>query len=218
MNNWFWGLAVLLLTIGAIALVFWPLRRQRHAWLLGPILLVCVGMMYWHWGSWSGVWAYEQQQKQQQKAQALLRTIKSPDALIQRLQAHLAVHPRAAKGWYLLGRLYASQHRWQDSLDAFSKAYEIKPTDESISINYAQGLFARQNPQQDAEARKILITVLKRHPQQMDALAMLAIDAQTHHDRQGALDYWQRLLPLVPQHSEEANVIRKSIVRLKAQP
>ena len=217
MTDWVWGLTgVVLLTTAALAVVYWPLRQQRHVWMMGPILCVCVGLAYWQWGSASAVWMHQQHQQQQQKAQALLSTIKSPQALVQRLQAHLATHPRAAKGWYLLGRLYASQHQWQESLDAFAKAYDIKPKDEAIAINYAQGLLTRQNPQDDALARKILRVVLQDNPKQMDALAMLAIDAQAHNQRQDALQYWQRLLPLVPQQSEEANAIRKAIVTLRA--
>ena len=128
-----------------------------------------------------------------------------------KLQQHLAIDPSSARGWYLLGRLYASQHLWEKSYQALGKAYELKPQDDLIAVNFAQSLFARQNPEDDALARKILTATLVAHPQQADALLMLAIDAQHRHATQEALTYWRRLLILVPDSSPEAESIRKTI-------
>ncbi|HVT62763.1 MAG TPA: tetratricopeptide repeat protein [Legionellaceae bacterium] len=216
MNDWLWRLIVIfLLTLMACTLMVWPLRKQRGIGFLLSVGLALVVCAYGYWGAWSAWMSHETSQLKQQKAQALLRTIKSPEVLIQHLQMHVAKHPKAARGWYFLGRLYASQHRWTDSLAAFSKAYALDPNDESTALNYAQGLWRSKNHVDQEKARNIVKQVLQRNPHQVDALAMLAVDAEIHAQWRAALDYWQRVLSLLPPQSAEANDIRKNIVRLR---
>jgi len=211
MINWI-SLGVLLLVSGlAVVMAVRPLRKQRYVWMVAPLLLGAAGLGYWYWGAWQAQSEFIQRNDRQRAAEALLPTIKSPEVLIKKLQQHLAIDPSSARGWYLLGRLYASQHLWEKSYQALGKAYELKPQDDLIAVNFAQSLFARQNPEDDALARKILTATLVAHPQQADALLMLAIDAQHRHATQEALTYWRRLLILVPDSSPEAESIRKTI-------
>ena len=192
-------------------MALWPLRKQRYVWMVTPLLLGAAGLGYWYWGAWQAQSDFIQRNDRQRAAEALLPTIKSPKILIEKLQKHLAADPSSARGWYLLGRLYASQHLWEKSHHALGKAYELKPQDELIAVNFAQSLFARQHPKDAVLARKILTATLEAHPQQVDALLMLAIDAQHRHAKQEALTYWRRLLILVPDSSSEAKSIRKTI-------
>lgn len=46
--------------------------------------------------------------------------------LITEIQAHLQIDPNSSKGWYLLGKLYASQNRIAEANAAFAKAEELK--------------------------------------------------------------------------------------------
>ena len=195
----------------ALGLALWPLRKQHHIWLMAPFLLSVVGLGYWYWGSWSAQAAFVHRNERQQAAEALLPSIKNPQVLIEKLQHHLAANPRSARGWYLLGRLYASQHLWDQAHHAFGQAYALNPDDELIAVNYAQSLLARENSTDEASAKHILTTTLKTHPQQADALLLLALNAQRRHATEEALVYWRRLLLLVPESSPEATSIRKTI-------
>ncbi len=205
----------LLVTGFALVLVYWPLRKSRISWLLAPLLLSTAGLGYWYWGSWQAQAEFTNRNARQQMAEAWLPRIKSPEVLIEKLQKHLASNPRSARGWYLLGRLYASQHSWKKAHDAFSKAYTLQSDDELIAVNYAQSLFMRQNLNDDELARSILKNALAEHPQQADALLFLAMDAQRRHVIQEALIYWRRLLLLVPESSPEAAKIREAINELR---
>jgi cytochrome c-type biogenesis protein CcmH len=198
----------------AVSLAIWPLRKQKIAWLLGPLFMIGVGSGCWYLGSWQDALRFMQREARQQDAEVLLRSLKSPDALIKRLEKQVEGHPNSAKGWYLLGRLYASQRFWEKSLAAFTKAYQLNATDELIAINYAQSLFIRQQHGDDELARKVLRAVLDRNPQQGDALMLLAMDAQRQHHTAEALKYWRRLLLLVPASSGDAERIRKTIHEL----
>ncbi|MCX7090880.1 MAG: tetratricopeptide repeat protein [Legionellales bacterium] len=205
---------LLLVTSCALILVYWPLRKQRTVWLWILCVLGLAGLGYWYWGSWPAQARFTRHLEREKAAEIMLRTVKKPGDLIATLQQHLQKNPRSARGWYLLGRLYASQQIWDKAHAAFAKAYELKPHDDLIAVNYAQSLLARRQGDDAAVARGVLSAVLKRHPQQMDALMLLAIDAQQRHAVQEALAYWRRLLILVPDQSPEADSIRKAIHEL----
>lgn len=214
MFNWFYSLLFFIVTGSALILALWPLRQRRIVWLLAPILCCAAGLGYWYWGSWRAQATFEQHKIRQQAAEKLLHTIKDPNVLVEKLQDHLQAHPRSARGWYLLGRLYASQHLWDQAHQSFATAYGLKPDDELIAVNYAQSLFTKRNAQDDESARNILRKLLASHPQQGDALMLLAIDAQRRHANQEALMYWRKLLLLVPDDSPEAGKIRETIQEL----
>lgn len=215
MINWLTLFFATLMTSFAVTWAVWPLRKYKNVvWISVPLLCGIVGLGYGYWGSWQAQTAFVQRNERQHAAETLLRTIKSPDVLVEKLQQHLTAHPRSARGWYLLGRLYASQHLWEKSYQAFATAYELNSHDALISVNYAQSLFAKQNPADDELARKILKTTLLEHPQQGDVLMLLAMDAQRRQAPQEALMYWRKLLLLVPESSPEADSIRKAIKSL----
>lgn len=205
---------IVLMSAFALGLAFWPLHKQKYNLLIMPFLLAAACLGYWYWGSWQAQAEFLRRNERQHAAEALLPGIKNPQVLIEKLQQHLAANPRSARGWYLLGRLYASQQLWEKSYQAFGKAYELNSHDDLIAVNYAQSLLARENPDDEEAARKILKTTLAEHPQQADALLLLALNAQHRHATEEALTYWRRLLLLVPEPSPEAASIRKTIHEL----
>lgn len=214
MLNGFSILSLFLISGCALIIALWPLRQRRIVWLLAPLLCCAAGLAYWHWGSWQAQTKFTQHTLREKEAEKLLQTLKSPDILIAKLQTHLQKHPGSARGWYLLGRLYASQHLWEKAHQAFAKAYQFNPNNELIVVNYAQSLLNTHQQQDADQARSMLKKLLETHPQQADALMLLAIDAERRHVSAEALLYWRRLLLLVPDASPEAETIRKRIQEL----
>ncbi len=217
MSDWQIATLSMFITGFALGLVYWPVRQHKMAWLSVPIALCMAGLGYWYWGSWQVQTAYTQRMARLQAAESILHTIKSPSVLIEKLEQHLYQHPRSVRGWYLLGRLYASQRMWDKSHAAFARAYALDTKDVSIAVNYAQSLLFRKRSNNQELARKILLKTLQQDPQQKDALMMLAIDAQQRHANQEALTYWRRLLVLVPDSSADADTIRKAIRQINSQ-
>ena len=206
---------MILVTGCALSLVAWPLRTQRWigVGLLGALIVVGAGYAYW--GAWSAQQRFIRQQEHEQAATAMLRKIKNPSELMSQLQQHLSKHPHSARGWYLLGRLYASQHHWEEAHAAFRKAYHLQPDHAQIAVNYAQSLLTRRQNGDVNLAKHILKNILEKQPHHMDALLLLAVEAQERHAVDEALSYWRRLLILVPDDSPEAESIRKAIHDLK---
>ena len=147
----------------------------------------------------------------------MLKTINSPQELIDKLRAKLDDSPKSAKGWFLLGRLYSSQKDNPNALKAFTKAYQFQPHEDEFAVNYAHSLWQQNNQQFTPQIKKIFNALLIKNPNQPDALSMLAMDAFVSHAYEDAINYWQRLLLLAPSKSEEAKAIRKAIAKAQEQ-
>lgn len=215
MNDKWLFLGFILLIILGLVVACYPLRRSKKLILtLTPVFMVSASAGYWHWGAWEDWDAFKQQQVKQQQVKAVLATIKSPDELIDKLKKRLDDSPESAHGWYLLGRLYASQNQWRQARDAFNKSRNLKP-DEQTEVNYLQSLWQINNQQFDGEIRTILQGLLQKNPQQPDALALLAMNAYLEKDYKTAIQNWQQLLDMAPEQSEEAQSLHKAIVKAR---
>jgi len=214
-----WSLVCLLagLTFLVSVVLVYPLRRHFiFSILLVPVIFIMVSVGYYYWGGFAQWRQYVHRYNSQEQAQKVLQSIKTPQELINKLRARLDDSPKSAKGWYLLGRLYSSQNDRQNALNAFTKAYQFKPDDEQYAVNYAHSLWLVNNQQFTVQITEILTHLLKNNPKQPDALAMLAMDAFESHAYEDAISYWQRLLKIAPQQSEEAQAIRKAIAKAQA--
>lgn len=217
MDKWLLiSLAILLLL--ALPVALYPLRASKKSlFIIIPLMVCSLTLAYWQWGALPQWSEYQQQQEKQKKIVALMQTIKGPEQLIAKLKASLRANPNSAKGWYLLGRIYASQGEWLDAKAAFEKAYQLNPADETIVVNYGQSLWQLNQQQFNDTIRTIFNGLLQKNPQQPDALAMLAMDAFGSKNYQSAIDYWQKLLKLAPEHSEEAQMILKAIAKAQGE-
>ena len=204
------------LVVLALALVMHPLRRQPWAYALLPLLVALLLLAERQWGGWSARWQFQHQLALRQQAQAMLGSRQGRESVIQQLQDRLRQDPQSARGWYLLGRLHLGQGSWGLAVSAFARAHALQPDDEAISINYALSLAAANHQRWTPEARALLNQVLAKNPRQPEALSLLAAEAFEQHQDQQAIDYWQRLLALLPAQSEEAALLRKAMARATA--
>lgn len=202
------SLSVLILL--AIAIIIYPYKGtfKRLQFMIVLLFAICVSVGYWQWGGWQGLTEYNRQQ-------AALKSFKNPQEIIDKLKQHLNASPTSARGWFLLGRLYASQNQWSEAVDAFNQAHLLEPNNEQTTVNYAQSLWQNNHQIFNATIRALFLSILKANPNQPDALSMLAIDAFQEHDYSTAKQYWTHLLSLVPPNSEDAKAIRKAIKRSK---
>ena len=206
--EWLLGISFLLFGLFALGLMVWPFRKRNVVKALGVGVLV--GMMavmaYVYWGDWGAVGRLASMER--------LSRMK-PDALIATLKIKVAQTPNNPQGWYLLGRLYVGQEQWPLALDAFKKAHDLNPNDALVTINYAHTLWVLNQQRLTRASRSLYEGVLQQNPNQPDALIMLANDAYHHKKFTMAIEYWQRLLLLLPVDSKEAQDIKKTITFIK---
>lgn len=208
----FIGLGVFLCT--ALGLACYPLRKHRGLIImLAPMLLLFVTSIYWFWGGGLVFHEHFVAERNQQRVKDVLASMRSPDELIDKLKVRVQQQPSNPKGWYILGRVYASQGKWKEAMSAFAAAIKLDPQDEKIQVNYAQAVWQSNQQKFDETVRGLFVEILKNNPNQADSLAMLAMDAFMRHDYSTSIDYWQHLLKLVPQDSNDAQTIRKAIAK-----
>lgn len=210
------GFAILLIV--ALMIACYPFRRSKQGLAcIIPVFIIAAAMGYWRWGAWSALETFSKQQARKQQIKTLLATIKGPDELVQKLKSRLNDSPESARGWYLLGRLYASTNQWQEASEAFKKSRELNADDELVQINYIQSLWQLNQQQLSPAIKQLLAEVLKKNPQQPDALAFLAMDAYQQGNFKIAIGYWEQLLKMAPEQSEEAASLRKAIAKARQQ-
>lgn len=149
----------------AISFALFPLRKSWLSWFaIALIVLIFSSVSYWHWGAWSALQRYHQQQAQQKRAQVLLKSMKGPEGIIQALQVKLNKQPESAHGWYLLGRLYASQQQWPQANHAFKLAHRLEPENDQTAVNYAQSMWQVNHQKFTPKIRNLLKAVLQHNP------------------------------------------------------
>ena len=140
-----------------------------------------------------------------------LKTLGSRKAIIAKFKNILTHNKNDAQGWYLLGRVYASDGQYQAAAKSFANANALKPEDEKIILNYAQALFFANHNQLPPKARHLLKLVLGQDPANPVAINLLATDNYMHKHYQKAKSYWQALLPYFPKDSNDREMLLAAI-------
>ncbi len=137
------------LSVGLIALLFiaisfsiYAFRKAKVACVfISTLLVIAASLMYWQWGAYNDILLLEKKQQQQVLVAEALKQYKGPEEIIAKMETHLAEKPDSAKGWLLLGKLYASKKLFEKANNAFSKAYALEKNNPEISINFMESQY-----------------------------------------------------------------------------
>jgi cytochrome c-type biogenesis protein CcmH len=132
-------------------------------------------------------------------------------AMVARLEAHLKANPDDGQGWALLGRTYAALERFQESVDAYSRAALRSPKDAQLLADYADALAMARGQTLEGEPEKLIARALEADPKNMKALALAGTLEFNRKRFTAAADYWRRMLPQVEPGSEDARIIQGNI-------
>ncbi len=154
---------------------------------------------------------------------ALVRQAESPhlsaqqvEAMVQRLAEKMRENPNDVEGWKLLGRSYAALGRFDQAVEAFSKAAAAAPRDPDLLADFADVLAMAQNQKLDGEPEKLVKRALELDPNHMKSLALAGTAAYERKDYAAAATYWQRMLPNVQPGSEDERVIQQNVNEARA--
>ncbi|MBA2649086.1 MAG: hypothetical protein H0U75_05690 [Legionella sp.] len=211
-----WILVGLLLVQAVIfsAICLYPLRSKPTLCMVSfPMVLLLILVAYYHWGGYTSLKQYIHKQKTLESVKTVLKTIKDPQELIDRLKSKLDNTPKSAQGWFLLGRLFNGQNDTKNAYEAFAKAYQFNPNKETYAVEVAFSSWRLNNQHITPDIQKILNKLLQDNPNQADVLSMLAMDSFFQKKYSQAILYWQKLLDLVPPESKEAGALRQAIAK-----
>ena len=127
------------------------------------------------------------------------------------LSTKMREEPDNEFGWLLLGRLNVALGDSNAAYIAMDRAYKLAPLNTSIVTGYAQALMLSDDPEQNNLARKILMELKQEKPNDIEVLSTSAFMALENQDYLGAIEQWQRMLPLLAGQPDRIKMIEGSI-------
>lgn len=160
-----------------------------------------------------------------QKAQSAAQTVVGADGepvhdqiaqMIAALEQRLADDPQDAAGWTMLGRSYLFLERVDLARPALEKALALNDSDPQVLVDYADVLAMTGDGTLEGRPMELIERALKIDPNSQKGLWLAGTAAYERGDLPHALEYWQRLLRLVPPGSDAALAMQNNIAEVTA--
>lgn len=173
-------------TLGVLAWVLWPLRRQRALAWAAIVLVLGVGVLALY--RLVGTPAALQQSAATAPSQSL------EDAVLE-LQAELERNPNQPEGWALLARSQAALGNPIAARDAYARAVQLAPDEPALLVDAAESR-ALADPQRrfDEQAVAWLRRALERDPSTSRATWFLGVSQRQSGQNAEAARTWESLL------------------------
>ena len=184
-----------------------PLRVSRLGKplpILAALLVPVLGLgLYLHFGASDKV----------ELAREFARPPTSMEDMTQRLERAVAAQPDSAEGLYFLGRTYMAQDRPADAVKMFERTLALAGRQPELLGQLAQARYFASGKQWSPEIQALTDEALKADPKEVTSLGLLGIAAFEGERYQQAIDYWQRLLELLPANDTSRSALEGGIKR-----
>ncbi|WP_448682111.1 c-type cytochrome biogenesis protein CcmI [Pseudomonas nicosulfuronedens] len=181
-------------------------RLGRAAPLVVALVLPFLALgLYLHWGASDKV----------ELAREFATAPKSMEEMTSRLERALQAQPDSAEGWYFLGRTYMTQNRAADAAKAFEQAARLSGRQPEVLGQWAQALYFAGDKALSPQVRDLADEALKKDPQEVTTLGLLGIAAFEDEKYADAIDYWGRLVAVLPQDDPSREAIAGGIERAR---
>ncbi len=137
-------------------------------------------------------------------------------ANIEKLAERMKQNPNDAQGWLMLGRSYLMQERFSDAAGAFAHLTTLNPKDANAWADYGEALALANNQNLAGKPTEAINRALDIDPKHQKALDLAGSAAFQAGEYQKAIDYWEKLLKILPAGSEELKSITQQITKTKA--
>ena len=137
-------------------------------------------------------------------------------ANIEKLAARLKQNPNDPQGWTMLGRSYMMQERFADAAGAFEQLTKLNANDASSWADYAEALALANSQNLAGKPTEAINRALQIDPKHQKALDLAGSAAFQAADYEKAIEYWERLLKILPPGSEGLKQITEQISKAKA--
>ncbi|WP_330960751.1 c-type cytochrome biogenesis protein CcmI [Photobacterium sp. 53610] len=194
-------------------------------WLLLPGVLVIIGVSYGLYhivGNQQKVAVWQEtvsrlpqltQKLMVQNAEPL--TDEEMNDLTLGLRTRLHERPNDATGWLLLGRIGIANRDIETAQGAMKRALDLEPSDPTLQLEYARTLMMGGEPGQLQFARTMLKHLLERHPENFEAMALLAFDAFSQGNYPVAIQFWEQMKSLPGIGEDRLRMIDGGIAQAK---
>ena len=137
------------------------------------------------------------------------------EKMVQRLADRLEQNPEDLEGWKMLGKSYSVMGRFAEASNAYAKAAARAPRDPQLLADLADALAMARGQKMKGEPEELVLRALQLDPKNLKALALAGTAAYERQDFAGAAGYWERMLPLVAEGSEDARTIASNVAEAR---
>jgi len=174
--------------------------------LIAALLVPLLGLgLYLNWGASDKL----------ELARELREQPRSVEEMSARLEQTVQAQPDSAEAWYFLGRTYMAQNRAADGARAFERAVGIAGRQPELLGQWAQALYFANDRKWSAELQALTDEALKADPQEVTSLGLLGIAAFEGKRFKDAIDFWERLLAVLPAEDPSHEAIQGGIERAR---
>jgi cytochrome c-type biogenesis protein CcmH len=136
-------------------------------------------------------------------------------ANVEKLAKKLEQNPNDAEGWLMLARSYILMERYSDAASAFEHVTALNGNDASAWADYAEASAMANGQRLTGKPTEAINRALQIDPKHQKALDLAGSAAFQAGDYKKAIDYWQKLVLLLPPGSEGLRSISEQITRTK---
>jgi cytochrome c-type biogenesis protein CcmH len=186
-----------------------PAKRSKAAAIAIGIALPLVSvLLYLGLGNPQGLDPRQESAAQRAPHQLTREEI---DTMVARLAQRLESNPDDGEGWVVLARSYNALGRYGEAATAYAKAEAKFPQDAQLLADYADSLAMAQGQALQGKPEALVRRALQADGNNLKALALAGTVEFEKSDFAKAIEYWRRMLPLLPADSEMGNSVRASI-------
>ena len=128
------------------------------------------------------------------------------------LARQLAAEPNNPAGWATLGAAYGSMARWDDAAQAYSRVGPLLDGRADWLAAAAEVDFHRAGQRFTPVARDYIAKALVVDARHRQALTLAGSDATQREAWPEAIDFWQRLLAVLPANSADAEEVQRALM------
>jgi cytochrome c-type biogenesis protein CcmH len=138
----------------------------------------------------------------------------SPEAInkmVAGLAEKLKAEPENIEGWMMLGRSFKVLERYPDAVEAYGRAYQLAGDRADVMLPYAEVLALANNGNWKGKPYELITKTLAIQPESLTGLWFAAIANAQQGDKKTAVEFLQKLEPLLPEGSPDKQQIHDII-------
>ncbi len=171
------------------------------------VIIVVIMIPAIAWGLYGKLGRYDLLQPVQQVEQAKSHGQMPADfeKMVDNLAKRLAQQPDDIQGWYMLARSYVMLQRYPEAIEIYTKLVTLtEGKDPNVLVDYAETAAMANDNKLVGLPTMLLNNALEIDPNHTSALWLAGFAAREQNKLLQAIDYWERLLPLLPQAETQA--------------
>lgn len=194
-------------------------RHTRTTWLILISLPFVAFGLYQFWGTPEAIMTNTSVVMPKDTNHANIPSQHTGDmqAMLHSLENKLQKNPNNPDGWYLLARSYMVQKQYPKAVDAFNRLRQLVGDQADLLAGLADAKAMLQNGDMRGEPFRLARQALELDPKNQTALWLTANGYRDHGNLKKALEYWQRLQPLLENDPQSLHEVNRSITSAQRQ-